>query len=549
MRSIRSKTILLSVVGITIAIFVSVLISSITIANLGHSSSENTLMLLCETGKNNLNYYFKSVEQSVSTVSSLIEDDLKKISDDDYIYNFENHINYSKEIFAESAINTNGVYTYYYRLDPSESAKNKQLGYWYIKDKNKFVEHEVTDLNDRSKECRWFYITKDKDEPIWLTPYMTDNLNEYVVSYNAPIHRNGKFIGVVGIEISYETIGEKIKDIKINKSGYAFVVDSNSGSIIYHPYIDLSGMDEKDRPLVPDDFYEEMKNGEHHLEYTYEGVKKHAYILELGNGMSVVVAVPISEVNETWYMLVIQVIVIGVVLIEVFVVISIFFSRRITKQLFKLTKAANEINEGNYDIKLDYNGKDEIGVLTSAVNKLVKNLGEYINDLNSLAYADPLTSLRNKGAFDLVVSELQKQIDLSKEKIEFAIAILDCDDLKDINDSYGHDKGDVYLRNSCNLMCRVFKKSVVYRIGGDEFAIILQGEDYQYRKELTKFFVDKSKEICAFAKEPWEQIRVSIGVADFDSEIDKTVEEVIIHADHLMYENKRDRKKNIKRNS
>ena len=79
-------------------------------------------------------------------------------------------------------------------------------------------------------------------------------------------------------------------------------------------------------------------------------------------------------------------------------------------------------------------------------------------------------------------------------------------------------------------------------MGGDEFAAILQGEDYIHRESLKRHFIEKSAEICAFAKEPWEQIRVAVGVAVYNAEIDKNVEDVMIRADHLMYENKHERK-------
>ena len=105
---------------------------------------------------------------------------------------------------------------------------------------------------------------------------------------------------------------------------------------------------------------------------------------------------------------------------------------------------------------------------------------------------------------------------------------------------------NVYLRNACHLICRVFERSAVYRIGGDEFVVILQGPDYKDRDRLRAYFVKKSAEISAFAKEAYEKIRVSIGIAVYDPRIDKTVQDVAIHADHLMYENKRERKQNNK---
>ncbi len=544
MHSIRTKITLLNVIAIAVAITVATIISAVSIANLGHSASEQSLRLLCETGRSNLNYYFKSVEQSVKTVSSLIDSDLDTLSDLSTKEAFHEHIEFARTIFREAAENTNGAMTYYYRIDPSISAVTNEPGFWYVNlDGKGFKDNPVTNLSDEQYEAVWFNVPKTKREPVWLPPYLTDNLDVYVLSYNAPVCRGEEFVGVVGIEIDYKTLGAQIKDIGVSNGGYAFIVENERGTIIYHPTINLLAMKEEERPLTPPEFRERFLKGENHIEYRFEGVQKHCYWQHLANGMSIVVAIPTSVVTDTWRSVAVQIIVAAAAIIALFAVLTAISSRQITKPLKALTKAAEEINAGNYNVELKYDKDDEIGTLTTTVNKLVRNVGDYIDDLSSLAYADALTSISNKNAFDARVQEIQATIDDAKAHPEFAIAVLDCDDLKKINDSYGHDKGDIYLRNSCHLMTRVFQNSAVYRIGGDEFAVILEGEDYARRDALRKLFIQRSNEIYAFAKEPWEKIRISIGIAAYDSEIDKSVEDVIAHADHLMYQNKRSRKK------
>ena len=544
MHSIRLKTIILSVVTVVVSMAAATTVAAISIANFAHKESEDELALLCETGKNNLNYYFESVEQSVKGVSDLIDSDLDELTETEYTTGFSEHIAYARNIFNSSAKNANGVLTYYYRVDPTVTKDTGEKGFWYTNlDGKGFVEHEVTDLSDDQFECVWFYTPKNTGKPLWLPPYVTDNLDVYVVSYNYPVYRNKTFVGVVGIEISYQTLGDQIDQIKALDSGFAYIIENENNSIIYHPTIDILAMKEEDRPQTPPEFIQEYKKGEHHIVYTYEGVTKHSYWLELSNDMSIVVAVPASEISNTWMSLVSRLILISAGIIVVFVIVSILYSWRMTKSLKDLTRAAEEINNGNYDVELNVHSNDEIGTLSKTVNVLMKHLGEYIGDLNALAYADSLTNVANKGAFTAASEVIQKQIDNPSEKTEFAIAIMDCDNLKDVNDAFGHDKGDIYIRNTAHLIGRVFQNSVVYRLGGDEFAVILQGQDYKNRDQLVRHFIEKANEICAFAKEPWEKIRVSVGLATYDPDIDATVHEVAIHADHLMYDNKRKRKK------
>ena len=126
--------------------------------------------------------------------------------------------------------------------------------------------------------------------------------------------------------------------------------------------------------------------------------------------------------------------------------------------------------------------------------------------------------------------------------MRFAVGVFDCDDLKVINDKYGHDKGDIYLKTASSLMCRIFKRSPVFRIGGDEFSVILQNDSFRDRDGLIREFRNAMAEVNASADNPWEQVRVSFGIAEYDAEQDGAVIDVVRRADKNMYENKRTRK-------
>ena len=164
-----------------------------------------------------------------------------------------------------------------------------------------------------------------------------------------------------------------------------------------------------------------------------------------------------------------------------------------------------------------------------------------IRVLNKKAFVDALTSVRNRNAYAEYIEELQQKLD-NKEKLEFAIGVFDCDNLKTVNDQNGHDKGDEYLKAASRLICRIFSHSPVFRIGGDEFAVILQNDDYQNREELFIQFRKSRAEIC-------EQVNITLGLAVYDPHKDISVIDVARRADQEMYENKRSRKEELKRNS
>ncbi len=127
-----------------------------------------------------------------------------------------------------------------------------------------------------------------------------------------------------------------------------------------------------------------------------------------------------------------------------------------------------------------------------------------------------------------------------KEPLEFAIAMVDLNDLKKINDTYGHEKGNKAIISLSKILCDMFQHSKVYRIGGDEFAAILLGEDYRNRDALVEKFCSLFERMRADENlQTWERISAAIGMAVYDPEEDSRVNDVFRRADVLMYENKK----------
>ena len=506
----------------------------LAIRNLGYEYANNTLFLLCEVGQKNLNEYFNSVEQSVELIAAYVESDLNGIDDK----NLSEHIERVRHIFTNYTFRNNGVLTYYYRIDPHVSENVE--GFWYVSRENMgFVEHEVTDISkydvDDTSKLVWFTVPKHEGKAVWLPPYITENLDARVISYNVPVYFEGTFVGVIGIELDYSTMAEQVDNIVLYDNGYAFINDAE-GKIIYHPHMDVTTMETQ--PSVPDG----LLSADSIVRYTYEGVEKQGIWLPLENGMHLNVSVPVNEINASWRTWVSQLLTVFLAMLIAFIAFTMYMSSKITKPLSDLSEAARQVDEGNYDCQLDYNSNDEIGLLTRTFKNLVSHLKVYIRNLNDLAYADALTSLKNKGAFDIYMQNLQAEIEDSNKDSEFAICIFDCDSLKQINDNYGHDRGDIYLKSAADLICNVYEHSPVFRIGGDEFAVILSGSDYKNREKLKKLYYKRCDLNNKDKENPWEKVNAAIGMSVYDPKEDVSVNDVFRHADKLMYENKWERK-------
>lgn len=159
--------------------------------------------------------------------------------------------------------------------------------------------------------------------------------------------------------------------------------------------------------------------------------------------------------------------------------------------------------------------------------------------LADLMEQDALTHVKNRTAYDKYVRNFNNEI-ASGERKEFAVAYFDLNNLKTINDKYGHEAGDAYIRNSCKLICDTFKHSPVFRIGGDEFLCIICNDDYKNKDKLLQAMRDEmeNREKDPIKFSPAARVSIASGMAVFDKEKDTDVISVVNRADVLMYENK-----------
>ena len=248
-----------------------------------------------------------------------------------------------------------------------------------------------------------------------------------------------------------------------------------------------------------------------------------------------------QEDNSFTLRLVLMILIVGVaiLLVEVFLV-----RRWVTNPIIHLSACADKFAYDTEDDRrknielldgVDIKSRDEIGIVYQMLRsvtidsfKATQNLSraeDQISIISKEAYKDKLTKVGNLGAFKRDVENLDG---------EYALVMFDLNNLKKVNDTYGHEKGDVYIRGCCRLICEEYKHSPVYRIGGDEFVVLLRGEDYNNREEHFR----KIREQFETADgEPWEKYSAAAGMAVCRA--DEMIDEVLRRADEEMYAEKR----------
>ena len=158
-------------------------------------------------------------------------------------------------------------------------------------------------------------------------------------------------------------------------------------------------------------------------------------------------------------------------------------------------------------------------------------------ELKKLAHHDPLTGTYNRG-YGLEL--LQRQIKLVKRnKTSFLLAYTDLDNLKKINDEFGHKEGDKAISKVANLFKSILREiDIVIRMGGDEFLLVFPNSSLKEIPIIKKRLYDELALRNRVSNKPYK-IGFSIGFSCYDFEHPKSIEELMHIADQKMYKNKK----------
>ena len=166
-----------------------------------------------------------------------------------------------------------------------------------------------------------------------------------------------------------------------------------------------------------------------------------------------------------------------------------------------------------------------------------RNVIRRMDTLEHRAYRDTLTGLQNRTAYYEYNDLLNRKED--EGIADFSILMIDVNYLKRINDTYGHEQGNLYLQGAANLIRDVFGDEYTYRIGGDEFVVILEGKAQDGAERLICTFRDRIARLQADdTLQPWEKISAAAGLAKYEKGRDASTEEVLRRADEAMYREK-----------
>ena len=499
---------------LAIAVFVGGL-SIYEVDRLVRVQTEDLIDATCEKETAEINSIFSDMEKSVkimeSYVLALIESS-GGIADLDSQNKIAEH---ADEMFVDVAKHTDSAVAYYLRFDPEIAGSQAGLFYSKLDGSNDYICLDPTDLSlydkDDTEHVGWFWQPYEAGEPVWMKPYHNLNNDVLMISYVVPLYYENRFIGVVGMDFDYTTLINRVHEIKIYEHGFAHL--ESDGVVIHHSGHEVA-FDEGD---VSDQYLQVSQ--------------------ELVNGMTLVLSASHDDIRQIRYEIEFKLLTVVLLITLLFSAIVVFIVRKIVDPLNKLTDASKKLSNGNYDVEIVDSDTYEIKLLSTAFASMATHLREHEKHQRFLAYRDSMTGLRNTTAYKAWVTDFEKEV--KSNQLDFGVMVLDVNNLKEANDRHGHEVGNKLIVTAARIIATTFKRSPVFRIGGDEFVVILQNNDLNDLAELVVKFDAE----CAntFVKTDAAEIPVSIakGFSMYDSGKDPQFADVFNRADEAMYENKR----------
>ncbi len=540
MKSIQTKLIAVVVI---FAVFIATSLTIVSVVSVNILNRRDSNQLLEHLGREsaiNIDQMLTSTEHSVRNIYYYAYDQLESLFGRLYSTSFrQDYLERVGQLAMSEAKGNDYVRVFYYRL--TDTIKDKPQGFLFQrKDAGDYTELELTDISlydsDDIEHTGWYYLPKAAKEAIWIGPYNNENLDFRMISYVVPVYVYGRFAGVIGMDIDIDVVCQELENITVYNTGSAVMFDIED-NILYERQHE-AGLEKEEFGVGENALlaatHMALESG-HPVKYVGNtGVMK-LFATKLTNGMTLCVTAPLKEINASRQNLLTFSIAFSILLTIAVVLLTYFVIRSFLKPLNALTAASKQLADGHFDVNLSYNKDDEIGQLSQTFGIMTASLKRYYDHFHNLAYTDAMTGLNNKAAFETMKGVIDSEVKMNRAA--FTVIVMDVNNLKTINDSIGHEKGDLLLKHVTACMRETFVGFPLYRIGGDEFCTIINVTNAEELIEkLQAITAEKSKEDFDIFQCSYQ---IAAGAASYNREKSESFDDVFNRADKAMYENKK----------
>lgn len=507
LNSIRARITAITAAAILTTVLAVVVTMALTIQRENDRKSVEMMNLIADDTGKSVERYLDSIEQSLDTAANLANDSLdsmlliecgatgshsmppakrteeQNVKLDEYLAAYCAEL---QPVMQSISDRSYGVNSYYYCINP-EISENEH-GFFRSKigktgfSERKALDARTLDPND-TEHTAWYFTTIERGRPSWIGPYRAKLLNNvWICSYVIPVYDSGTLIGVMGLDITVGTFASQLSDVKVYDTGFACLFD-DQGRVIYHPDYETGERPENYGKAFSKEQLRQRSNGDELVRYTAEGKRRQMSYTTLASGMVLAITAPTREINASWrHMLQILLITTAAILVF-FTGLVLYAVRRITQPISDLTTASQRLAAGDYDVALDYDRDDEIGVLNGAFIQMRDRIGQYIEDLNHRINTDSLTGLpKMRYFFGLAEAEKKR---LGEEGRDPAMVYFNLTGISHFNRQYGFEAGDRLLIEFGGIITKHFGAECVCRMGDDHFVAITAEDGIEERLEAV----------------------------------------------------------------
>ncbi|WP_027085384.1 sensor domain-containing diguanylate cyclase [Cohnella panacarvi] len=375
----------------------------------------------------------------------------------------------------------------------------------------------------------------EERKPLVSEPYMSMTTNKLIVMVSHPVYdEKGEYAGFIGgsIRLHETSIFQKILgNAPFHEDGsYAYVAGS-SGVLLYHPDKTRIGED-----ITYSEIVQETMKGRSGTQKTTNsrGIKmlaSYTYISSAGWG--IVSQTPNIIVVDSARGLVKELMLYMLPALILFIGVIYWLIGKLASPFSVLARFAVQLssrNSGKVAFPSIHHWNYEANELHKAFGRAVRHFRFQFEHLKRDAQTDPLTGLFNRRTLDQFVAHHISQ------RLPFSMLIMDLDNFKSVNDTYGHDVGDEVLRFLAEALKRLFgEEYVVCRMGGEEFVVLVPTDD----AEAALNDAESVRSYMADTASPTgNRVTISIGVATYPA-MAETSEQLYRKADDALYRAKR----------
>lgn len=327
-----------------------------------------------------INAQYQGLESLAESMSSYIGGTYEpiRLSDTEYNKAYMKKLGGYLQKVTELHPEVESMYAY---CNPKE--QSAITGTWYTKGVAMGIDAKQAyeDYLNRTPDWEWYYQTVSVGEAIWLDPYYKEAFEATCVSRCEPVYADGRFVGVIGVDVDFSTISNMLQEVKLYETGYAILLDTKQQFLVHGSYTvadSLESVGYTDLKAAID------KEDTGVVEMVLDGKKNLVSFAKLNNGYTLVLCAPMKEVQsgiaEMQRLSGLVVLIVCLLVCVVAFVIGTRISDPLKKMVVDLKKMQDSDFTGNAYIPYTKK-KNEIGKIATAIEKVQKSMGHVMGTM------------------------------------------------------------------------------------------------------------------------------------------------------------------------